>query len=1167
MKKLLSVMLVLVVALSVCTFANPVLDTAETASETAVVTADAELSADLVKGVKPGLNMVGQTSSVWNFEEADGMNSVSMFSGAGNVVANPLKDSVNGSEMVACATHTGSGYPALTFNLSEKVEGARPVYVSFKYYKGYTPAANETGTTGGSLWVMRNGATYIASNIGGFGFNNAWKSYSALVVFDKAYHAANGSKSPEAISQILLETEVKANAGKTSVCYDDIAFIPSYKITYVANDGTEGAEPVAVKYALLDAAGKFLTKYYVDSSISCEREGYKFCGWATSADATAGVTTVALANEDITLYAVWEKLPETIGWDFEDPSKSNWGGAYAREYRNGRMVLDNSKVNSGYINHGAFTSADGIDASKYSYLVFKARSLGGVDNIKFYFQTTSTDWSEAATVSFKLTPNSKEFTEYVVDMSSNPDWKGYYTNCMMQLNSGSGAVEFEDIYFATDVEKRFVWDFNGSKDVGVSPWGHSSVSYENGLLKVVRKTTTATPHGAVDISTTAYYTNKNYASVNASENLFIVFKSPKNRGPESIQCYYVTGEMTGITASGCLTGYLTYSDGLYDYYVIDFTPKASDYGKGMIKKFSFATNDGTYYFDEIYVTNKAPVITKPANADLVSKYFRGWGSYSLTNENGVYVAKQTGTAHGGLYVTPSNSYAEQNRYFVVKQVNALSTGKPGNFYPVGAYKSGIDGNLYMGTYTSEYTTADGVYTYCIYDTATADRNANDGIAYTGKVGTCCLTASGGQFAFEAAFFTNNLDAIYATNTIADKRFTAPSEITKENGTAVVVPYLEYADGKVFDFTYSVDNDNATVEAKADGTAVVTAKLNGTVTVTATANDLAKTTFTKEIAISGQAPVYTINYNANTTDTVTGMPEASKIQTWEEFPVIALSDAVPVREGYTFVGWTPDIDKYVSDHFDFRKNQTSATVYAVWTDTEIGLFPVAAKNTDILGKSIYVNGTWTNFSSIFEEGGSIIVPLTDGVGYVFVGSSSNLENEVVYKVTADACEELDYVPAKTLAQYEARHTGNTGIRFKASVAHKMRNEGNVAEYGFVVSTANQISDGDELDLSLVEFSHAVKGVAYSKAEGIDKFSEETDEGVIMQAVLTGVAASKKNYETTIYVRPYMVLDSGLEIYGLTTSTTYLAVAQAIAENMPEDAPYAEYINGIIATCAE
>ena len=1153
--------------LSICAFANPVLDTAETAFEITVAE-DAVLAADLVKGVKPGLNMVGQTAGVWSFEETDGMNNVSMFSGVSKVVANPLSDSVNSSATVAYSGHTGSGYPALTFNLSEEVDGARPVYVTFKYYKDYTSVADEVGTTGSELWVMRNGATYIAKNIGGFGFNGAWKQYSGLVIFDDSTKAGTSEKMPEPVKQILIETKVAANAGTTNVYFDDVAFIPSYKVTYMANDGTEEAEPVAVKYALLNAAGKMLTKYYIDKTVAApEKEGYDFLGWATTADATAPVATVTLANEDIVLYPVYKAQPLKAGWDFETAESQTWGTAYARTYRNGMMVLDSATQASGYTGHTNVS----FDTSVYKYLVIKARSVDSVDSIKLYFMTTKGGASEAQTVTVKINPYSDEFTEYVVDMSSNAGWIGNYTSCMFQLNgTGKGIVEFEEIYFTSDVEKRAAWVFEGSKQDGINPWGHSKESYvENGNLVIVKDSVTYGGSGAVDLKPIAYSTNALSYSVDATENPYLIIKSPRGKGPESFQVYYITGAMSSITGSSYVHAYKYGSDATHDYYLADFSVK-SDYANGFIKAFWLgASANGTFYVDEVYVTNRKPSLEKVTGWDFESgsaSGVRSWGSYTSSITDGKMSAEQTSTAHGGLYVTPSNIIAEENQYFVVKQVNAESVGKPGGLYPVGAYKAGIDGNLYMN-YTTSYTTGDGVYTYYVYDLTKADKNANDGIGYTGNVGQCCLTTSG-KCVWEDMYFTDDLSNIIAEGTIAKDNFTAPAaSITTEGGSVKLTPFTSYANGWVLDYTYELSNDNATIVKKTDGTAVLTAKYNGEVTVTMTANNKPATVYTHTVAISGQAPVYTINYNANTTDTVTGMPEASKLQTWDSSPVIALSDAVPVREGYTFVGWTPDADNYVSEHYVFKRSQTSTTVYAVWTDTEVGLFPVAAKDAGLSGKSLYVNGIWTNSSSIYDAGGSVIVPLTDGVGYVLVGISSDLENAVAYKVTADACEKLDYVPAKTLAQYEARATGDTGIRFKASVAHKMRNEGNVAEYGFVVSTANQISDGDNLDLDLVGYSEAVKGVAYSKVDNIDKYTDETEEGVIMQAVITGVKADKKSYETTIYVRPYMVLNSGLEVYGLTTSTTYLAVAQAIAENMPEDAPYANYINSIIDTCKE
>ncbi len=319
MKNTFRILFAVVLALTMCVAGFALtLDRAEAADVTE--TSEAVLAADFVKGVKPGLNMIGQTSDAWSFEEADGMNNVSMFSGAGNVVANPLADSVNGSSLVSCTTHTGAGYPTLQFNLSESVDGARPVYVSFKYYKNYTPVADEAGTTGGSLWVMRNGATYIAKSIGGFGFNTTWKQYAGLVKFDDAYHASTNKKNPEPISSILLETQVAQNKvqtgtdenekpvygyGKTNVYYDDVSFIPSYKVTYM---NEAGDTEVYSEYVLLDSNGKIMTEYTYDLAKVTGATGY-----AASVGGERLPATFALANKDVVLYALTRNEASFVG--------------------------------------------------------------------------------------------------------------------------------------------------------------------------------------------------------------------------------------------------------------------------------------------------------------------------------------------------------------------------------------------------------------------------------------------------------------------------------------------------------------------------------------------------------------------------------------------------------------------------------------------------------------------------------------------------------------------------------------------------------------------------------------------------------------------------------------------------------------------------------------
>ncbi|MBQ8759340.1 MAG: InlB B-repeat-containing protein, partial [Clostridia bacterium] len=137
-----------------------------------------------------------------------------------------------------------------------------------------------------------------------------WKKFAGLVVFDDAIKAGAGTKDPQPVTKILLEASVLANAGTTNIYYDDIAFIPSYKATYMMNDGTD--EEFASEYFLFpdnDVTKAVVTEYTIKTDLAPARTDYVLTGWSTDKDATEpdadGV--VSLANEDVVLYAVWEK--------------------------------------------------------------------------------------------------------------------------------------------------------------------------------------------------------------------------------------------------------------------------------------------------------------------------------------------------------------------------------------------------------------------------------------------------------------------------------------------------------------------------------------------------------------------------------------------------------------------------------------------------------------------------------------------------------------------------------------------------------------------------------------------------------------------------------------------------------------------------------------------
>lgn len=100
---------------------------------------------------------------------------------------------------------------------------------------------------------------------------------------------------------------------------------------------------------------------------------------------------------------------------------------------------------------------------------------------------------------------------------------------------------------------------------------------------------------------------------------------------------------------------------------------------------------------------------------------------------------------------------------------------------------------------------------------------------------------------------------------------------------------------------------------------------------------AGTQFTTETEIPGDITVYAkltantyrISYNANTTDTVTNMPSAAQSKT--HGLAEKLSETVPTREGYTFLGWGTT-DKATAASYqpgDMYSVDGDITLYAVW----------------------------------------------------------------------------------------------------------------------------------------------------------------------------------------------------------------------------------------------
>ena len=145
-----------------------------------------------------------------------------------------------------------------------------------------------------------------------------------------------------------------------------------------------------------------------------------------------------------------------------------------------------------------------------------------------------------------------------------------------------------------------------------------------------------------------------------------------------------------------------------------------------------------------------------------------------------------------------------------------------------------------------------------------------------------------------------------------------TEITADAGILVLTADLLPA-AAPRDIAWSVDKQEI-AEISKDG--VLTAKRNGTVTVKAVSTYDAAIFDEIEIVISGQTEFFTVTYDKNTTDAVTGMPEADNEAKGE----YAVSEAIPERTAYRFVGWSDRAEGGIRSSVTVTAD---TTLYAIW----------------------------------------------------------------------------------------------------------------------------------------------------------------------------------------------------------------------------------------------
>ena len=233
------------------------------------------------------------------------------------------------------------------------------------------------------------------------------------------------------------------------------------------------------------------------------------------------------------------------------------------------------------------------------------------------------------------------------------------------------------------------------------------------------------------------------------------------------------------------------------------------------------------------------------------------------------------------------------------------------------------------------------------------------------------------------YLTTDLDAdIIYSATPGAVEISGNNSITTDGGsvqlTAKVIP-----EEAVQDVVWSTSDKRVAV---VDENGLVSAKSNGTVAITVVSafDETVKGSVT--LNISGQIDPYTLSYNKNATDTVSGMPEADNFAKG----YTPLSSAYPERSTYTFLGWSLTPDGELVDSVNVKAD---TTVYAIWEKATRWYFD-RPDYIDVREGLNFVDGFTTNAFHAEVENGQFTFMTTDpdGAGTVFTVNSPELDVE-------------------------------------------------------------------------------------------------------------------------------------------------------------------------------
>ena len=239
------------------------------------------------------------------------------------------------------------------------------------------------------------------------------------------------------------------------------------------------------------------------------------------------------------------------------------------------------------------------------------------------------------------------------------------------------------------------------------------------------------------------------------------------------------------------------------------------------------------------------------------------------------------------------------------------------------------------------------------------------------------------------------------------------------------------------------------------------------------------TYTKNFTVVAVAnnPQYSITYDANAgNDTVTNMPSNTSTTT-SSTGTITISSTVPVRSGYTFLGWdtsssatTPTYATGNTNTIDLEPTQANAVIlYAVWQQSGSG----SGSGTP---DDPYIDTTTTSSDydpSNQDPGTSVVYEGIDGQPQVTVDNSGNVTSFEFTDTSGvsidDAAIDTGYIPFDGSKDFEIY------IKAQFPPAYNNNNGSTSTRLGILLDVRNR-SSGSGNSLQLTYTKNGTKPIA-------------------------------------------------------------------------------------------